>query len=200
MPIFLVSTSILYCTSSWSFRERRPLLEWQTLANWHRSLIQQRVRHLSVLLLTILLTHAISVAVYADGPDNFTTIGVVQPNPDNKYAQYIYTLYNERNIWNGTSAIVNDDDQFVLDDMDASWYRGVLSHVGEQLGDFVQDSWACYRFLPIVRRSNSLLKLCFPYEFNNHEPSKPRSRFRKLLSERGIRRLRAMTPKWFRSP
>jgi hypothetical protein len=58
----------------------------------------------------------------------------------------------------------------------------------------------CTRFLPVLQDFDSFSSFCareIDYQF---ERSKPKSKYRKLLSQRRIRRLRAIMPKRFRSP
>ncbi|CZR61238.1 uncharacterized protein PAC_11134 [Phialocephala subalpina] len=141
-----------------------------------------------------------AVAVYADGPGNFTTIGVVRPNPDNPYIQYVHTLFNERDTWDGTSAVLNDDNEFELEE---AWIDKNWSRVSSWPGRFTQDS--CSRLLPFFIKFKpfiqfTFINFCFREEEYQYRPIKPRSQYAKLLSQRRIRRLRTMVPKWFRSP
>ncbi|KAF8867421.1 hypothetical protein BDZ45DRAFT_795134 [Acephala macrosclerotiorum] len=136
-----------------------------------------------------------AVAVYADGPGNFTTIGVVRPNPDNAYVQYVYTLFNERDTWDGASAIFNDDDEY---EPEAPWLENTWSRVSSWSGRFIQDS--CNRLLPYFNNIEIFLDYCFREEEYHYRPARQRSKYAKLLSQRRIRRLRTMMPKWFRSP
>jgi hypothetical protein len=58
----------------------------------------------------------------------------------------------------------------------------------------------CDRLLPVLQEFDIFSSFC-SREFEYYsEPSKPKPKYRKLLSQRRIRRLRALMLKWFRSP
>lgn len=71
-----------------------------------------------------------------------------------------------------------------------------LNFGSEWTKDF--SSWTCEKLSPLLDNHPSYHKICFPdYTFT---PQPPKSKYKHLLSQSRMRRLRNIMPKWFRTP
>lgn len=130
--------------------------------------------------------------MYADGPDNFTTLGSVTSVSNSQkrydYASYIYAFYYRR---------LNGGNEFPFvahEPMPEPWYWGVLSKGMSWMNDIGES--ACNNMPPILRMIHD--NICFPEE--SDVPRKPQSKYRNLLAKLRNERLQARIPKRFQAP
>lgn len=135
-------------------------------------------------------------AVYANGTDNFTTLVVVGNLPGNEYGNYMYALYAAKTDWGNDDLVIIDDDDESCVPSETLLER--LSALINQRKEYIR-SWACYYSWPILKSPRyKYPEDCFrEWEYS---PQRPTSRYRHLLSQSRMNRLRAIFPKWFRNP
>lgn len=132
-------------------------------------------------------------AIYANSTSNFTTLAIVGNLPGNEYFDYMYAPYAKIKDWgNDDHVIVDDDDEDLPDE---TWLEKASVLASQWKKDFA--SWSCRRRWPVLMRRTMQRQFCFAeWEY---PPQGPRSRYRHLLSQSRMNRLRNLMPKWFRS-
>ena len=134
------------------------------------------------------------VAVYANGKDNFSTLGYAVATAPSRYEVYMYTSYNDGVNDYGPSSIRNDDDQLPLE----SWIDTSISTISSwtwKISTAVQ---------PKTYEGTFAILWGVPGLDHNRKPAliakKPVSKYEKLFSRaQRTAKLRSMMPKWFRT-
>jgi hypothetical protein len=167
-------------------------VERSTTINRHRFLIGLCVSPTHLVSIQILNFNRI--AVLADGPKTFTPLALVQPpSGPNTYSGFIHSVYQDRRKF-GLAALDEDADK---DPKLEQWYQQVTTATTLWLQDV--KTRACWTAVPHLGNFDIFQTICFPEEEDcEHVPVKPKSRFRSLLSQGRMSRLRTMMPKWFR--
>lgn len=134
----------------------------------------------------------IRIAVYADSPENFTTLAIAHglAADNNDYARYIEALYTQASHWESPNLVVDDDAHFPPDDRDERRQLSLWYHHFKQT--------AC-KTMPLLRTTNWTQKFCRPSQ--NYDFGTPKSRYRPLISQYNrTSSLQKLFPKYKRSP
>lgn len=138
-----------------------------------------------------------SIAVYADGPVNFTTLGAAVPKAGNQYAEFMDVAFRARDSWDEDAVFLNDDDQIPVDSWLDEMSHWLSSRASALKRDFILAA-TCDKLLSRILTTDLYHETCHPRE---DVPQRPKSKYRQLHAQsRRTRRLRSMFPKWFRTP
>ena len=130
-------------------------------------------------------------AIYANSTSNFTTLAIVGNLPGNEYFDYMYAPYAKIKDGGNDDHVIVDDDEDLPDE---TWLEKASVLASQWKKDFA--SWSCRRRWPVLMRRTMQRQFCFAeWEY---PPQGPRSRYRHLLSQSRMNRLRNLMPKWFR--